>query len=127
MTTRESQLHKDLQTILQEAQSIIPGLTCTCSHRGQADQDKAFAEGKSKVKYPGSKHNSLPARAMDLAIIRKGVIDWGSTSDWYFIAGVVLALSKARGIPVRWGGDFNSNLDFKDDRWDDLPHFELEG
>ena len=36
-----------------------------CGHRGEAEQNAAFAAGRSKVKYPYSKHNANPARAYD--------------------------------------------------------------
>lgn len=36
-----------------------------CGHRGEAEQNAAFAAGRSKVKYPHSKHNANPARAYD--------------------------------------------------------------
>lgn len=36
-----------------------------CGHRGETEQNAAFYAGKSKLKYPYSKHNSLPARAYD--------------------------------------------------------------
>lgn len=36
-----------------------------CGHRNEAEQNAAFAAGRSKVKYPASKHNTNPARAYD--------------------------------------------------------------
>jgi len=41
-----------------------------CGHRTQAEQDAAFFAKKSKVKFPGSKHNALPALAVDICPIK---------------------------------------------------------
>jgi len=38
-----------------------------CGHRGKEDQNKAFAEGKSNLKFPNGKHNSIPSMAVDIA------------------------------------------------------------
>ena len=38
-----------------------------CGHRNKEDQNKAFAEGKSKLKWPKGKHNKLPSQAVDAA------------------------------------------------------------
>ena len=36
-----------------------------CGHRGEAEQNAAFAAGRSKLRFPYSKHNTNPARAYD--------------------------------------------------------------
>jgi peptidoglycan L-alanyl-D-glutamate endopeptidase CwlK len=41
--------------------------TVLCGHRGQAAQDAAYAEGKSKLKFPFSRHNVSPSMAVDVA------------------------------------------------------------
>ena len=30
-----------------------------------------------------------------------------------------------KGIPLRWGGDWDVDTELKDNDFDDLPHFEL--
>ena len=35
-------------------------------HRNQEEQDKFFAEGKTKLKWPNGEHNALPSRAIDM-------------------------------------------------------------
>ena len=42
-----------------------------------------------------------------------------------YFAGMVMGIAKAKGIGVRWGGDWNQNKDLEDNGFDDLPHFEL--
>lgn len=41
--------------------------TVTEGHRGEEAQNKAFKEGKSKIKFPDGKHNKIPSLATDSA------------------------------------------------------------
>ena len=52
-----------LATLMLEKQ--VMDFAIICGHRGEAEQNAAFAAGRSKVKYPYSKHNANPARAYD--------------------------------------------------------------
>lgn len=105
---------------------VIKNYDCSiiCGHRGQADQDKAYNEGKSKIKWPNGKHNSNPSRAVDVAPYP---IDWNDTKRFYHFAGYVKATADQMGIKIRWGGDWDSDNDFKDNSFNDTPHFELIG
>jgi peptidoglycan L-alanyl-D-glutamate endopeptidase CwlK len=114
-----------LADIVRELGRYVDGVQVVCGHRGKEDQDKAFAERKSKVKWPKSKHNSLPARAVDLALVRRGAIDWNASQDWYYIAGLIRVIASQKGVEVRWGGDWDGDGDFKEEKFKDLPHFEL--
>ena len=62
---RLSTAHPDLQRLFNE---VVKHWDCTivCGHRGKEEQDKAFAEGKSKVKWPNGRHNKLPSLAVDV-------------------------------------------------------------
>lgn len=40
-----------------EMKKQFPQIHISCSWRGKTEQDKAFAEGKSKLKFPESPHN----------------------------------------------------------------------
>jgi len=101
-------------------------------HRTQSEQQAAFAAKRSKVQWPDSKHNSTPSKAVDVAPYP---IDWGETGTeaekrkaiarFYHFAGFVKAKAEIFGIKVRWGGDWDSDLDFSDQNFDDLPHWEL--
>jgi peptidoglycan L-alanyl-D-glutamate endopeptidase CwlK len=93
-------------------------------YRNQEDQDKAFAEGKSKLKYPQSKHNSNPSMAVDAAPFINGKIVWETKQVLHF-AGFVLGMAAEMGIPLRWGGDWDSDKDLSDNTFNDLVHFEL--
>lgn len=88
------------------------------SYRDQANQDEAYAEGKSKLQYPHSPHNATEgekpcARALDLFQMPKA----GSALfpvGWY----KDIALNcQAWGEPIVWGGMFTHLGDF--------DHFQL--
>ena len=91
-------------------------------HRGEEAQNKAFAEGKSKLKYPQGKHNKTPSLAAD---VLPYPIDWNDTNRMRYFAGFVVGIAASMGITIRWGGDWNQNTELKDNSFNDLPHFEL--
>ena len=93
-------------------------------HRGEERQNKAFADGKSKVKYPNGKHNQNPSIAVDVAPYP---IDWSDRDRFHYFGGFVLGVAKEMGMNIRWGGDWNQDTHTKDNKFDDLVHFEIKG
>jgi len=120
---RLSTCHEKLQILFEQ---VVQHYDCTvlCGHRGKDEQDEAVRTGKSKLAFPNSKHNKLPSLAVDVVPFP---IDWEDKSRFYHFAGYVLGVAHSLGIKLRWGGDWNGNLNFKDERFMDLPHFELAG
>jgi len=113
--------HADLQAVVREAIKLT-NLTVMEGTRDEATQNAAFAAGKSKLKYPDGKHNSLPAKAIDIAPYP---VDWTNRERFTFLAGIMLATAAAMKIDLRWGGDWNKNGEIGDNKFDDLVHFEL--
>ena len=103
---------------------MIKHVDCTIleGHRGAARQNELFEEGRSKLKYPSSKHNDLPSRAVDVA---PHPIDWDDLPRFYRFAGYVEGVALQMNIKLRWGGDWDRDWDLKDNRFNDFPHFEL--
>lgn len=97
-------------------------ISVICGHRGQQEQDDAFAKGMSKLHFPQSKHNSFPSLAVDLAPFP---IDWNDKQRFVHMAGFVQGVAASLGYKIRWGGDFNQDNNFKNDSFIDMPHFEL--
>lgn len=106
--------------------TVIEKYDCSiiCGHRNKEEQDLAFKEGKSKLKWPKGKHNTLPSKAVDVAPFINGKISWNSAQCYHF-AGYVLRVAQELGIKIRWGGDWDSDKDLSDNKFDDLVHFEL--
>jgi peptidoglycan L-alanyl-D-glutamate endopeptidase CwlK len=119
--------HTDLQTIFNEVVKHFDN-TIIDGQRGEEDQNQAFAEGKSKLKFPQSKHNSSPSMAVDAAPYP---IDWNDTLRMSYFAGFVkgvaelLLLQGKISHKVRWGGDWDMDTETKDNTFNDLVHFEL--
>jgi hypothetical protein len=103
---------------------VIKHVDCSVlqGHRGEEEQNKYFNEGKSKVPYPKGRHNSVPSRAVD---VTPYPVDWDDRERQTLFAGFVIGIALARGIKLRWGGDWDSDFKVQDNRFDDFPHFEL--
>lgn len=123
--------HADLQRLFEAVNQIMPCHPIV-GYRSQADQDAAFAAKKSKLKWPHSKHNTVPSKAVDVVPdavpeTDKVDIDWNYVPAFYFFAGIVHAEALRLGIKIRWGGDWDSDLNLKENTFNDLVHFELVG
>jgi hypothetical protein len=111
-----------LQEVLHEAIKLVD-FTVLEGHRDQATQDKYFAEGKSKLKWPNSKHNKAPSLAVDVA---PWPISWENREQFAYVAGIIMGIGLAKGIKMRWGGDFNRNGRIDDEKFIDMPHIEID-
>lgn len=94
--------------------------------RSKARQNRLYEQGKSKVKWPNSKHNVEDpddlSKAFDLAPYP---IDWEDERRFRILGGVVKAVAHEMGINIRWGGDWDGDMDLDDQTFNDLVHFEL--
>ena len=125
--SRLNSAHGDLQTLFLE---VVKDFDCSviCGHRGEEDQNKAVKGGFSKVKYPNSMHNKVPSLAVDVI---PWPVDWEDTDRMYYFAGFVMAKAnelyraKKMLLKVRWGGDWDRDTEIDDQKFIDLPHFEL--
>ena len=95
-----------------------------CGHRNEEDQNKAFAEHKSTLRYPNSNHNKKPSDAVDLAPYP---IDWNDKRRFYNLASIMFIAANRIGIILRWGGDWDRDASRRDQSFNDLPHFEYKG
>jgi len=104
---------------------VVKHFDCTIieGHRGEERQNKAYNDGKSKVKYPNGKHNQFPSVAVDVAPYP---IDWSDRDRFHYFGGFVLGVAKQKGLNIRWGGDWSMDTQTKDNKFDDLVHFEIK-
>jgi len=86
-----------------------------CGHRGKKDQDSAFLSGNSKLRYPKSKHNSIPSTAIDLSPYP---LDWDDINSFCFLAGFIMGTAKQLGVELEWGGHWKKFLDY--------PHYQIK-
>ena len=76
---------------------------------------------KVKSKHQVDKLNPF-SRAIDITPFP---LDWNDTKRFYHFAGLVQGIALGLQIKIRWGGDWDCDNDFKDNLFNDLPHFEL--
>jgi peptidoglycan L-alanyl-D-glutamate endopeptidase CwlK len=124
---RLSTCHPDLQLVLTKA-ILEFDFSVLAGHRGELEQTIAFQEGKSKTPWPKSKHNGSPSLAVDIAPYPILWPDPKNPKNWarfYYLGGYVLGIAAELNVPLRWGGDWDGDRDIHEQRFDDLPHFEL--
>jgi len=113
---RLSTCHPELQALMNEAIKDAPVDFCiVCGHRGQEDQDKAFAQGYSKVKWPNGKHNKTPSEAVDVAPVIDGKAIFDDVSLFDCLAEHIALCAHKLNLDVVWGGTWE---------WKDYPHWE---
>jgi peptidoglycan LD-endopeptidase CwlK len=115
------ELHPKLQQVLIEAIKHVD-FSIYEGHRSSALQQLYFDAGTSKAKPGQSKHNKFPSEAADLWAYP---IDWEQTEQQCYIAGVILGIASQMGIKVRWGYDWDRDGDTRDNKFNDMPHFEV--
>lgn len=124
--------HPELQRLFNE---VIKYWDCTIAfgHRGQADQEVAFNEKRSKHRWPLSKHNRFPSLAVDAypySLSQGRMLNGDKPEDKLdiiYFCGFVFGLAAMMKIELRHGGDWNGNRLISDESFKDLPHFELVG
>ena len=116
-----AKLHEKLQEVVDEAIKEIDFKILDAT-RGRLAQERAFATGHSKARFGQSAHNFVPAIAMDLF---PAPYDWKNTPSFDKLAAVIMRIAKAKGIPLRWGGDWDMDGKKNNSGLIDLPHFEL--
>lgn len=113
--------HKDLQDIFNE---VIKHFDCKVieGHRGCEKQTEYYQQGLSKVQYPNSKHNQKPSLAVDVCPYP---VDWENLARFRYFSGFVMGIAAVKGIKLRFGGDWDRDTELRDNRFNDLPHYEL--
>lgn len=120
--------HPILQRVVVRVANIYE-VRVLCGARPKEEQTKLFAEGRTKVQYPNSKHNIGPdirpySHAVDVVPYP---IDWNDSKRFIYLAGLMIGVAKqSEDIDLRWGGNWNMDMVIIDDqKFDDLPHYEL--
>ena len=97
--------------------AVIEDIDCSiiCGYRGRKEQEEAFNDGTSLIKFPYSKHNKNPSKAVD--VIPYPFKGWDDLEQFEKLAKVVKQKAEGLGINIKWGGEWQSLKDF--------PHWEL--
>ena len=130
--------HPVLQQILSAAILYTPmDFTVLFGYRGQEEQNRLYEEGRSKLRYPDSKHNKTGAdgrqesHAVDVAPWYPDAphIRWNRPDEFRWLAGFIMgvgeSIARSEGFTLRWGGDWDRDGNHHDQSFMDLPHIEL--
>ena len=111
--------HPELQRLMNRVNSVWP---CTIQYgrRTPQEQQELVKSGASKTL--NSRHVNDPSLAVD---VTPDPLDWHDTPRFYYFGGFVLGVAKELGIRIRWGGDWDGDMQVKDQNFNDLVHFEL--
>jgi len=112
--------NKDIQKIMTEVIKYFD-VKIIYGYRGKEIQNKLYPK-YSKVQFPNSKHNKKPSLAIDVAPYP---IDWNDTKRFIYLAGFIMGVAKIMKINLRWGGDWDKDTELKNNKFNDLGHFEL--
>lgn len=92
-----------------------------CGHRDANAQNLAYTQGRSKLKWPNSKHNKVPSEAVDIVPYP---IDWDDISRFETLGQTVMQVWESEidaedkgSWELVWGKNFKGLVDY--------PHFEL--
>lgn len=90
--------------------------------RSAETQNKYFKDGKSKLDGINKKSNHQLGKAVDLAPYP---INWKESNRFYYMGGMVRGIAKQLNLKIRWGGDWDSDGETKDQTFMDLVHIEI--
>ena len=116
----------DLQYVMNNAIAMdLMDFSITEGYRGKARQNRFFDIGKSRVKWPDGKHNSIPSKAVDAVPYINNKSSYNKL-HCCVLAGIILATAKKLGIEIRWGGNWDQDGEpVTDQGFQDLVHYEV--
>lgn len=127
-----NEVDMDIKAVLDDALKIsIIDMIIIEGVRTKEKQDEYFNNGKSRVQWPNSKHNIKHtgelSRAVDVVPFINGRISWNK-EQCCLMAGIILTCARYRGVSIRWGGNWDMDLEpLTDQDFQDLVHFEKVG
>jgi len=115
--------HPDLRRVVMHA-AKTHDFFVVCGWRGEKDQNLAYDQKRSQVRWPDGKHNRLDedgvplSDAVDLVPFDPltGRTLWEIGPHWGELAAGMFAAASICRVEIAWGGDWPQ---FKD-----LPHFQ---
>ena len=128
------QCHPDLQRVMKEVIKYFDFTVLDSTIRTEEEQKKLVKEGKSKTL--NSKHlkRLVPEYGKEYSFavdIAPYPINWDDRESFCYLAGFVLGVANYLfdqgeiGHKIKFGGDWNRNNRTSDEKFSDLPHFEI--
>jgi hypothetical protein len=121
----------ELQEILFEAIQKVK-FRILEGHRNEAAQNRAFDEGRSKLRWPKGNHNKFPSDAVDVIPESSQIGDtysWKDVVAFGRLMGYLQAIADRKEIKLRfgldWDGDWRTVGQDPDEKFLDAPHVEV--
>lgn len=122
-----------LIVLVDDVAAFVPrkfDFSIVCGWRGQAAQDKAFADKASTKRWPDSKHNwTRPDGTPCSLAVDVAPYPYDPNDDLRVarLVGIFDARAITLGIPIRVGLDFDGDGRSRDERFIDAWHIEYAG
>lgn len=120
---RDCTVLEGVRTVEQQIENVAKGVSRTMASKHLLDYSAEPALGVDAadvapypLRWPKKPADQSPAE------LTRWMKD---TARFYYFSGYVMATAERLGIPLRYGGDWNSNNELDDQTFDDLPHYEL--
>lgn len=110
----------DLQAVLDDAIKYV-NFSVIHGHRNEEAQNEAFSRGRSRNRWPTSRHNSVPSEAFDIVPYPGGYE--ASYERFYELATYIYASATRKGVSLEWGGHWK-NYTGKGDNDRDWAHWQ---
>lgn len=114
----------ELQEIFNEAIKIFD-ITIADGYRDEEKQNKMFAVGLSRLRYPEGKHNKKQSDAVDAYPYIKGSGISFCANECSYLAGIITSIAAHKGYKIRWGGRWNTDDQIASIKFKDLGHYEI--
>lgn len=132
-TNKLNTCHEILQIIANHALRYSPvDIMIVSGYRSEDEQNTLYKEGKSKLRYPNSKHNTIDpitlkpcSQALDFAPIVRGAAMWNDPYMFAVIFGHMNYAARTLNVKLRWGGDWDMDGTTTDQTFMDWGHVEL--
>jgi len=129
--TNLSDVHPDLIRVAERVLSFgVMDFSVIEGHRSIERQKELYDDGKTQIDGTNKKgkHNYKPSHAIDVLpypAVVNGVNVWTDNHRWCVLAGLFYAAAKLEDVSIRWGGDWDSDGNNADSKFNDMPHYEL--
>ena len=92
--------HIELQRLFSE---VSKNMRCVvlCGYRDEETQNHMLNEGQTERKFPTSRHNEFPSRAVDVLPLE--LQNWPSKEKLHYFGGYVHGVADQLGIKLNWG------------------------
>lgn len=115
-------VHEDIVKTVKRAIEIVEvDFTVLEGLRTEMRQETLMALGRSWT----MKSRHLTGHAVDLAPVIGGRIPWQDISQFILVSEAMFKAADELGVILQWGGDWDLDGDWRDEKRFDGPHFQV--